>query len=288
MEDNSLRVELEALLRAAQHRAVLDRLEDEVPTPVDAWSAIYACRAAGAMGHWQDAITWAERGLAQEPDDEAASWLHFLLGTALMYEGDPNRALKSLQHFLCLADGVSAVQRLIPDGWFNLGFAYRFIYETESEVAAFRTAAERLDEAGRSNQALLARVEAAWSYLMSGKLLEARLFLDAAEPGLKEFADGHTEVYFGICRALYHHLMEEQVVARQECMALLDRADLAPHQRADLLWLLGCLARSAGALDEARQLAQAAGEAAREEWWPLQQERVDALLDSLTEKSFGQ
>jgi tetratricopeptide (TPR) repeat protein len=278
--------ELDGLLRAREHRAVLDRVSAlERPS---ARASIYACRAAGSMGEWQEAITWAERGLAQQPDDDAAGWLHFLLGTALMWAGDPNRSLKSLQHFLFLADSTPSLQRLIPDGWFNLAFAFRFIHARESEVAAFRTAAERFARAGRHNQALLSRVEAAWSCLTAADLPEARLFLEAAEAGMQQHGDPNLEVYLGICRGLYHHLRDETVTARQFCLALVDRPDLTPGQSADLHWLLGCLARSDGAFEEARSFAETAYRTALEDWWPLQLQRIETLLDSLEEKTCGQ
>lgn len=288
MEVSSLRVELETLLRAGELRAILDRVRAEPTTCTDAWVAVYACRAAGALGAWQEAIRWAERGLALKPEDEPACWLHFLLGTALMYACDPNRSLKSLQHFLCLAEVTPAVGRLVPEGWFNLGFAYRFLHETQSEVAAFRTAAERFERNGRFTQGLLAKAEAAWSYLMAGMLTEARLFLEAAEAGMEEHGAPHLETYLGICRGLYHHLNGEPEISRVCCLALIDRSDLSPGMRADLLWILGCLAHRSGDYGQAMAFADSAYQTAISDWWPLQLERIEELLASLKSHSLGQ
>ncbi|MFZ5827724.1 MAG: tetratricopeptide repeat protein [Bacillota bacterium] len=288
-----MRAELGALMRAGQHSLILERAREKASSTGGLgdnaiWVSVYACQAAGAMGKWGEAIVWAERGLAQQPDAEAAGWLYFLLGTAHIWAGDPHSALQYLDRFLAQPPVTPGLERLVPDAYFNRGFAFYFVKNTTAQIQAFQRAAELYAHAGRFSRSLVCQAELAWSHLIEGDVKRALPHLELIDQELADHGDPDLEVTYAICRALFHYLEQKNEAAQPICLEFLDRPDLTPGQRADFLWILGLVAHRSGDLAEALTLAESAYQHARKELWPPQLRRLERFMASMTEQNQGQ
>jgi hypothetical protein len=262
--------------------ALLSVAVETRPEAEAAWAAVMACRAAGALRNWGKAVSWAERGLALGPGPEAEGWLNLLLGTALMYTGDAFRAERCLRAFLQTAGSHGALERLRPDGLFNLAHLLRFLRRPPAQEAeAFRQAAEAFASRGRFSQVLLCQVEAAWSYLTAEQPALAQPFLEAAADGLAEHGDPSAQVYVQLCWAYYYRLTDDLARSQAICRELEGRPDLTAGQQADLGWLMGSNARSLGDWASAASWAEKAYEHALEDLWPLQLSRIEGLLHAV-------
>jgi tetratricopeptide (TPR) repeat protein len=256
------------------------------PSTEAVWAAIMACRAAGHVHAWGEAVTWAERGQAMDPDSpEALGWLHFLLGTASMYTGNVYVARRELDAFHPIAAVCPSLQRLIADCRFNQGFLMRFFDESAAEVGFFRQASELHRGRGRLRQALQCMVEIGWSYLSNGRPELALQILESIATEIVHQGDQELEIDVQLQWALYHRSRGALDTSMHICESLSERADLIERQTADLRWIKADNALSLGMLDEALRLVDAAYASALNDWWPLQIHRIEQLRDSIQSRS---
>lgn len=280
------------MLLAGEYQGVLDQAAAfmttvDVPRTDLAWAAVLACRAAGAMGEWGRVAAWAERGFGLSPEPEAAGWLNLLSGTALMYIGDPYQSRVRLLAFVQAAQQENGLQRLLPDGLFNLGCLMRLLGDTEAEASYFRRAAAAYQAAGRSRQELLSRLELACCYLLQGNAPAAEPELERAEADLPQHGDMDLDGFLQTCLALYCRVRGDLMESRRLCEELLARPDLPGGSRADVGWILARNALEAGDWEGAGEWLDQAYEDALRHWSPPQLRRIAMLKDQLAAKQVG-
>lgn len=278
--------DLEAMLLGGQYHMVLEYAEAsfaaELTDEQAVWVATRGCQAAGALRWWQKAVLWSDRGLRLSPADrEANALLHLLSGTARMYTGDLYRSERELLRVLTWAETDPQLQRLTGDALFNLGYLMRLLRRPEQEARFFRQAAEVYEAQGRHHRASVCRYEIAWSYLM-----EPRPELALAELSALN-ADADLSVDLMIARGLYHCLVNEVGESERLVAPLLQGGDLPARQRADAAWIMGCNACARRDWLAAERYADEAMEAALDDWWAPQVERVHALKKRLLENRVG-
>lgn len=250
--------------------------------------AIYACRAAGALGEWGKLVTWAERGLARKPDPEANAWLHLLQGTGLMYVGDPLRAERALRVFVGAEPRPSSIlHRLYPDGWFNLGCLMRLLRRTGEELACFERAVAAFEAVDRTYQAQFSRLELAFGHLLAGNPAAARPLLERVARYTADGSDAGLETFALTCWAHYYRLVGELERSQQTCEQLLERTDLPVGSRAEALLVMSCNARDRGQERESAALIEQAYADALVHWSPSQLHRVETFMGQLAAKQAG-
>jgi tetratricopeptide (TPR) repeat protein len=248
--------------------------------------AAAACQAALGLRRWGQAVAWAERGLALFPhgqahgvlfNDPAAGLLHFLCGTALIYTGDLYRAERMLTQFLTRCRPGGPLERFRGDACFHLGCLMRTLGRPQAERERFREAARAYGAEGRHRQVVACWYELAWSLLLDESPGEARPLLHAAEQGAARHGDAELHNDIRIAWTLWYQLTGDWRRSRTQCLELLALGGLSYRQKADLLWILGRCALSAGAPRQAAAYAEEACEHAAEAWWPPQMERIERL-----------
>lgn len=251
--------------------------------------AVLACRAAGALGRWGDAAHWAQEGQAVVPPGakELRGWLSFVLGTAVLYIGDPLRAERELREFLHLAETESALQPFQPDAIFNLAFAMMFQNRQADEIACLEAAADSYHQRGRLSRTLVCKVEIAWSYLIAGQPTAAAPVMEEITRSLADQGDAEVEIDATLVRALYHQAVGEVDQSNELCLALLNQTNLLDRQSADAAWILGQNALAQQDFHAAVRYAQKAYSHAIKDEWAPQLERVDALLSSVAPNQMG-
>jgi tetratricopeptide (TPR) repeat protein len=239
--------------------------------------ALRACQAAGALGKWGKAASWADRGLALAAEEtEDTAMLRFALGTALMYTGDLLRAGRELERFRKAAS-APALRRFLPDALYNLGHLMRLMQRLDDELRYFAQAARAYAEAGRRYRAVACEGDIAWSLLLAGRAAEAEPHLEAAETRINVSEDPGTAVDLQLARALFCQMTGDVAEASDTCKALLAGIELPPRQRAEALWLSAVMAWGAGDRHRALTLINEACDTATEDWWPPQMTRLSAF-----------
>jgi len=235
------------------------------------------------MRAWGKAVAWAERGLETTPLEPAAEGaLRFFAGTALTYVGDLLRAELELTRFLQLAKEHGIYRELQGDARFNLAYLMRSLKRPAAELHQFTRAAEAYAAMGRWGRVLACRYEIAWCRLMAGEPALAARELDDLRQGLAEAGDAELSIDVQIATALYHQQMGHLDEARTICRELLALEQPTPaRQLADIAWILAEAALQQGDMAAARQHTAEAYEAAVEDWWPPQMERIGSLRERL-------
>lgn len=252
---------------------------------VDVWVAVRACQAAGGMRAWGRAVAWADRGLALAEGcagsgtcREAELLLRFLTGTALLYTGDLLRAGRELADFRRSVPAFPGLRRLLGDALYNEAYLMRALGRREEEATCFAEAARVYREQGRERQVAVCGYELGWTLLLAGQADEAATYLAAVDGSSGAAGDDDLAADIQIAWALYHHV--EGALERSEAicqMLLLTRDELPHRQQADLFWVMGRNALARGLRDRAAGLAEQACQAAVEDWWPPQMERLCAF-----------
>lgn len=279
---------MEAMLTAGQPalavEAAIEYFKSPVVDPHEAvWVAILACRAAGLLGRWGEAVAWAERGRSLEgwQDPEAAGWLQFRVGTAVMYIGDVCRSERELKGFVNAAPQIPSLKKHRADGLFNLACLARLKRASHDDRRFFQEAEADYHAHGRYNRALACRTQIAWSHLSEGNLASARSTLERAEADLSEHGDPETYVDLQTTRAWYHHLAGQGEESVALCRTLLQEPAATGEKRADVLWILALGAANEGDHDRAAHLVEEAYTLAVADWWPPQLQRIETLRKRL-------
>ncbi len=276
-----LRSALETLLRSGQNHLVLQEAEQffarsGADSEAAQWVAAAAAAAAGALGRWSAAVSWAEKGLVgSRLDREAEGRLRFYLGTALMYTGDLFRSQRELGRAQELVARTPALRSLSGHILFNLGYGKRALRATAEAVDCFREAERAFAAEGRTARALTCRYEVAWSLLLEERAAEAWPYLEGVEAELSRLGDPSLEVDVAIARSLFHAIRGEYAEAEQICRDLIGTGEVPPRQRADAAWILGRSALESGDLEAAARHLNEAYEVATRDWWPAQIERIE-------------
>lgn len=279
--------QLEAMLREGRHQLVLQEAERLWQSGTTApsllvWVAVWACRAAGGVRNWGLASDWAERGLDLESKEvEARGILSFSHGRALLFIGDLIRSEREWRRFLEVAASCETLRRVEPDARYNLGLLLRTLGRTEEAFAEFARASQRFSEYGRSLSVALCHYETAWTLLLERRHEEAGVVLEQTRAALVGVNSQELETDLAIALALYHSQVGEAHEADRICGHLQEAADLAPRQRADIAWILGSNALLRGDLALAAAHLTLSHEAAVQDWWPPQLERINQLRENL-------
>lgn len=276
------------MLVAGAYQALLDEAErqwppDGLPADQGVRLAMQACQAAACTRAWGRAVTWADRGLslgAGRREDRAV--LRYLAGTALIYTGDLPRAGRELARFRREAQRVSSVRRLLGDALYNEGYLMRALGRTDDEVTFFREAARAYTDLGRHEQVTICCYEVAWSLLLAGRPDEAEMHLATVEAAVAGHPDPEFPADVALARALYWHLKGHSDSCAQLCRDLIARGDMPGRQEADLCWIMAREAFAGGDQAAAQLLAERAAEAAYDNWWPPQMERIRVLQRQLS------
>jgi tetratricopeptide (TPR) repeat protein len=279
---------MEAMLTAGEPALALETagryFSGQVTDPTEAvWVAIWACRAAGVLGRWGEAVSWAERGQSLEGwnDPEAAGWLQFRLGTAVMYVGDICRSERELTAFVQIAPQIPSLKKHRADGLFNLACLARLKPASQDDLRLFQEAQRDYHAHGRFNRALACQPQIAWSHLSRGNLEAARAALAQADAELADHGDPETGVDLQTTWAWYHHLRGDCEQSVSLCRAVLKEPAATGGKQADVLWILALNAMQEGDHGHAAVLAEEAYGHAVADWWPPQLLRIENLRKSL-------
>lgn len=283
---------LEGMLAAGQPGEALEMAVEYFAGPVDppeaVWVALHACKASGMLADWGQALVWAERGVAlnRGADLEATGWLHFRLGTALMYTGDVYRSERELQRYLQIAPSIPLLKRHLGEGLFNLGILARCLQQADEELAYLNRAEAAFAEYGRHNRVLRCLIEKAWTFMMTGQLESARNALERVDAAFAEHGDPESAVDAGTYWAWYHYLTGNLDRSSSLCEELL-QLDMKPGQRADILWVSAQVMQGFGDLVAARTQADRAYDEALSDHWLWQVVRIEELRRSLPASTVG-
>lgn len=221
-------------------------------------------RRVGAAGWERVAKRAADRLQRMGLTQRQAGRLQLWLGIAQLKMGDLYRAERALA--LAASQGQ-------PAALYHLGQVYRLLRRPWAEVAVLRWAAARYELLGQRRLAVRCHALAAWALLVEGRLVEA---LPALAAGASAAA-GQPSRELLIARALFLSLVGKRAEAEQLCLALLDQPPLPDGLRADIAWLLGCIALEAGDLTAAQLHAAIAHDYGVMAWNPPQIERIHQL-----------
>lgn len=276
------------MFRSAQYGPILDQAnldlgDRPIQTLAEQKVAVMACRAASCLGKWGEAVDWAERGLAfEDGQNEDLGWLHFSLGSALLFIGDVYRSERAFQAFHELAIVTPTLEKVLgPDGLFNWGFLKRSLRQTEAEIRLFREARAAYAGQNRFRSSLQAGIEVVWTLLIANKRQEAEAELAAILPALQQHGDAELRIDVGIEQAFISRLADDLEGSQHLLESLWARQDLLFRQRAEVAWLAGCNSLSTGDAATAKYWADAAFRNAAEDWFPQQIQRISDLRKSL-------
>jgi tetratricopeptide (TPR) repeat protein len=278
-----VREQLEAMLRSGEASSVVEAAERTFsaapsPTAEATWIAIAAMRACADQKAWGKVIVWAEKGLSLKLlDQEALGWIQLFLGVAQMYLGNVYRAEKALAAFRRIANKTPGLERLLPYGLYNWATLMRFLHRHDEEVKRLRQAARSFKKQHDYTRMLQCQLAIVWSNLLRGLSTPAMEEWRRLKPDLDRCDDVEVHINAQLAWALYQSLLGNIQDSDTICCSLRDRDDLLVGQRIDALWILGCNARARGDMALAMEYATEARRLARQDYWPPQAARLDAL-----------
>lgn len=237
-----------------------------------------AAMVGAIQSDWGRLIARAEGDLRRDgltPEKEGL--LRYRLGRGLCETGDLYRAARELERVVALGERAAALAELQADSLYCMGLVHRLLGRLAQEVAAFRRAVRCHARLQQTDRALRCQIEVAWSLLLADCTEEALPELEAASAGQKSVDAPDLSVQLEIARALCLSQLGDRRSSDQCCLGLLDRPPLQPAQRADIAWILGLNALTAGNDTAAEIHAAIALGYALEAWWPPQMERVEQL-----------
>ncbi|MFZ5824627.1 MAG: hypothetical protein ACOY94_09895 [Bacillota bacterium] len=238
----------------------------------------FAAMLGSGHSDWGRVISRAERGLrGRGIPPEREGLLRHNLALALWETGDLYRSEQEFQRVIALGEGSADLASLQADALYRLGNIHRLLRRPEQEVEAFRQAACRHARLRQTARAVRCQVEAGRALLLAGRAKEALPELEAAAAGLIMLDAPDLVVELRIVQALYASLTGDREGSDRHCLELLNQPPLAPCQRAEIAWILGCNAFEAGDRTAAELHAAIAQEYAVEAWWPPQMERINHL-----------
>lgn len=281
-----MREELEGLLRSGELQAVVAYATDwwnrRQSDSEIAWAAVSASKALALQGQWGESLVWAQRGLDLRPGDtEATFWLHFVLGTAHMYVGDPFEAKANLLKALDLFPAIPSLDRVLPDLYFNLGFAEKHLLRDAEELHYLNLALAAYEQRNRQHMVIVCLLEIAWHHMERAAVREGMPALQAATAALELSPDTISGHDASLCWALYHQATGNLEESDRICRRLRTAPGVLQRQVADAVWIQGTNALASGDTVAALRLAQEARRLALAERWPLQLRRIQRLQDSL-------